>query len=108
MWRVERDVIGRETACVVDSGSTYDEDGVRCVERYTGRVSVDTRTFEQRAVASATFGLAWPEATVSARAELDFVATAAAYEIDLRLVCRDGDDVFAERHWRQTIPRDLG
>jgi predicted acyl esterase len=108
VWRIERDVLDRVTSCVVEHGATYDEDGVACDERYTGRVSVDTRTFEQRAAATATYTLRWPEATVTARAELDFTATAETFDVDLRLVCHEGDAIVAERRWRRAIPRDLG
>jgi predicted acyl esterase len=107
-WRVERDVLRRETACVVDHGSTYDEDGVTCTDHYVGRVSVNTDSFAQRMTATSTFRLAWPEATVVTVAELLMATTATAFEVDLRLRCLDGDEVFAERHWQHVIPRDLG
>jgi predicted acyl esterase len=107
-WRVERDVLHRETSCVVDHGSTYEETGVTCTEHYAGRVSVNTDTFAQQVTASASFTLAWPEVTVSSEAQLAVEATSTAFEVDLRLRCLDGDDVFAERHWQRSIPRDLG
>jgi uncharacterized protein len=107
-WRVERDVLGRETACVIDHGSTYDEAGVTCTERYTGRVSIDTRTFDQRVHSTASFQLAWEGATVSSQSELAVEATADAFEVTVSLRCFDGDEVFAERHWQRVIPRDLG
>lgn len=107
-WRVERDVLRRETSCVIDHGSTYDEAGVTCTEHYTGRVRVNTRSFAQQMQATAKFRLAWPDVTVTTEAELRIEATAKAFEVDLSLRCQDGDDVFAERHWQRAIPRDLG
>jgi hypothetical protein len=107
-WRVERDVLRRETSCVVDHGSTYEEAGVTCTEHYAGRVTVNTDTFAQQVTASASFTLTWPEVTVSSEAQLAVEATSTAFEVDLRLRCLDGDDVFAERHWQRSIPRDLG
>ena len=47
-----------ETSCVVDHGSTYDEEGVTCTEHYAGRSRVDTRSFAQRIDATAAFRLA--------------------------------------------------
>jgi uncharacterized protein len=107
-WRVERDVLRRTTTCVTDHGSTYDEEGVICTERYAGSVCVDTRSFGQQIDATAAFRLQWPTATVRSEAELRVEATATAYEVDLRLRCFDGDDVVADRHWQQVIDRDLG
>ncbi len=108
VWSVQHDVLRRETACVVEHGSTYDEAGVTCTEHYTGRVSVDTRTFAQQIEATASFRLVWPEATVSSRAELRVTATATDFEVDLTLTCLDGEDVAAKREWHRVIPRDLG
>jgi uncharacterized protein len=107
-WRVDRDVLRRETSCVVDHGSTYDEEGVTCTDHYVGRVSVNTESFVQRMTATSSFRLEWPEATVTTEAVLALDATATAFEVDLRLRCLDGDEVFAERHWQRVIPRDLG
>jgi predicted acyl esterase len=107
-WQVEHDVLRRETSCVIDHGSTYEETGVTCTEHYTGRVTVDTRTFAQRIHAKSCFRLAWPEATVSTEAELQVEATKTAFEVDVTLRCLDNEDVFAERHWHRVIPRDLG
>lgn len=107
-WRVERDVLRRRTSCVIEHGSTYDEEGVRCTEHYRGTVSVDTETFEQRVEAEATYRLEWPEATVSTRATLELVATSESFEVDLALECREADGEIATRHWRRSIARDLG
>jgi predicted acyl esterase len=107
-WRVDRDVLRRETSCVVDHGSTYDETGVTCTEHYTGRVTVNTDTFAQQVHSTASFQLTWPEATVRSDAELHVEATATSFEVEIRLRCFDGDEVFAERHWQRVIPRDLG
>jgi uncharacterized protein len=107
-WRVERDILRRETSCTVEHGSTYDEEGVTCTEHYTGRVGINTRSHAQRVTATAAFTVAWPQATARSEAALAVDITAEAFEVDLTLRCHDGDEPFAERQWRRVIPRDLG
>ncbi|HTW18702.1 MAG TPA: CocE/NonD family hydrolase [Mycobacteriales bacterium] len=107
-WRVEHDVLRRETACVVDHGSSYDEDGVACSERYQGRVSVDTRSFEQHVSSRASYGLRWADVEVRTDATVEIAVTATDFDVRIELVCHDGADVFAERSWTRTIARDLG
>ena len=60
VWRVERDVLARTTACVVESLSEYDAPYGSVVEHYSGRVSVDARTFEQRAESDVSLTSAIP------------------------------------------------
>ena len=108
VWRVERDVLRRETTCVLDHGSTYDEDSVRCTEHYTGRLTVDARTFAQHVEGGADFRLEFPEADVRSEVRLSLDATATAYEVELHLVTQDGDEPFVTRTWRRSIPRYLG
>jgi predicted acyl esterase len=107
-WWTERDVLGRTTACAVDHGTAYDVELGRVVERYAGRVEVDTDTFAQRATASADFTLRWPVATARARADLRWSADATDFQVTLTVATwRDGEP-FADRRWERTIPRDLG
>ncbi len=108
VWRVERDVLRRETSCVVDHGSTYDEDGVTCTDHYVGRVTVNTETFAQRAEATSTFTLAWPDVTVSSEVRMTVLVSQQAFDISLELDCHEGDTVMAQRRWSRQIPRDLG
>ncbi len=106
-WWTERDVLGRTTACAVDHGSTYDVEMGGVVERYAGRVEVDTDTFAQRSTSSADFTLTWPEATVRARTDLRWSADATTFRVDLSVeTWRDGA-AFAQRRWERSIPRDL-
>ncbi|MGZ4611207.1 MAG: CocE/NonD family hydrolase [Actinomycetes bacterium] len=106
-WRVERDVLGRTTSCAVDHGSAYDVEGGSVVERYTGRVSVDTVSFAQQAEASADFTVRWPEATVRSRAELTWRAGPTAYDVELSVETWLDGQRFAGRSWTRTIERDL-
>jgi hypothetical protein len=107
-WTVERDVLRRRTTCRVDHGSSYDEDGVHCSERYRGSVWVDTMTWEQHLDASAGYTLVWPEVTVSSDVRMTVAATERSWEVDLALDCRAGEELVASRRWQRSIPRDLG
>jgi len=106
-WRVERDVLARETACLVDHGSGYETVHGTAAEHYRGRVSVDSRTFEQRAESDVSFTLTWPEATVSTRSTLEVRAGAEHFDVAVVLQVREGDDLVAERRWHRRIARDL-
>jgi len=106
VWRVERDVLRRTTACVVDHGSTADVpyDGTAS-EHYTGRVEVDTLTFDQRAEADVTYRLSWPGIEVSTRSTLDLRINPDAYHVDIWLETREGGEVVGERRWHERLPR---
>jgi hypothetical protein len=108
-WRVERDVLRRSTACVVEHGSSYPTPYGSATESYTGRVCVDSRTFQQDAHAEVSFSLRFdqPGAEVVARSVLDVHATAGDYEVTIGLVCTEGGAVVGERRWHAAFPRDL-
>lgn len=108
VWRIERDVLRRTTECVVDHGSGYDvAHGGSAREHYRGRVSVDLRTFEQRAEAEVEFGLAWPEAKVFTRSTLDVRIGPEAYEVTIDLEAVEDGRKVGRRSWRRRIPRNL-
>jgi hypothetical protein len=108
-WRVERDVLRRTTSCVVGHGSSYGvaHDGSGS-ESYRGGVSVDRRTFEQRAWSEVTFTLSWPGVDVATTATLDLRASRDHYDVRIDLeATEDGDRVVARRSWARTVPRRL-
>jgi predicted acyl esterase len=113
VWRVERDVLGRQTACIVDHGSAYDAPYGSVVEHYKGRVSVSTRTFEQMAAADVSFTLRFTDdgtgdpVSVKARSQLEVHAGPKTYEVSISLVCTEGDEIVGERRWERSFPRDL-
>jgi len=107
-WHLSRDVLRRRTTCSDAHGSDYEVDGGSVTERYSGAVSVDTVTWEQRAEAGADFTVRWPEATVRARSDVSLLAGSTTYDLEISLqTWRDGEP-FAARLWRRRIPRDLG
>jgi predicted acyl esterase len=107
-WRVERDVLRHQTSCVVESGSTYDEDGVTCTDHYVGRVTVDTMTFAQQATGTTTFTLAWPDVTVTTEVRMVVDLTTDDFVVNLELDCREGSTTMSHRSWTNRIPRRLG
>lgn len=114
VWRVERDVLRRTTACVIGHGSTYPvAHGGSATERYTGRVEVDRRTHRQRAEAEVTFELSWPgpDATpgvaVAATSTLELRAGPDAYDLSITLVATEDGRPVAERRWDRTVARHL-
>jgi hypothetical protein len=105
-WRVERDVLGNQTACVIDHGSTYQARYDSTVtEHYSGRVSVNRATFEQHAQAGTTFTVRWPEATVSTEATMDLVAGAESFDVSISLVAREGEQTVGTRDWHRRFKR---
>ena len=109
-WRVERDVLSRTTACVVDHGSTYDIPyGGTATEHYEGRVTVDVETFEQATTATTSHTLHWPEIEVSAIATMSVTISAESVDAVIDLTATEstpaGDATVGTRHWHQTFPR---
>jgi hypothetical protein len=109
-WRIERDVLRRETACVVDHGSDYDTPYGSASEHYWGRVSIDTATYEQRAQAEVTFTLRFddPEVEVTVRSRLDVHVTSTDYQVHTDLECSENGKPVGERRWRRKFDRILG
>jgi predicted acyl esterase len=108
VWRVERDVLRRTTAVVVEHGSEY---GVAHAgtarEHYTGRVEVDRRTFAQHAEATATFELRWPGTKVLTTSSLDVRTGPESYDVRIDLTATEDGAVVAERRWERSFPRRL-
>jgi predicted acyl esterase len=107
-WAIERDVLRRVKRCVVEHGGTYSAPyDATVTEHYAGTVSVDERTFRQVAHAETSFAIAWPDADVTSRSVMDFVADGEAYDITIDLEVLEGTEVIGHRSWHERIPRDL-
>ena len=115
LWRIERDVLGRETRAVVSHGSSYEgEEGARIDERYEGAVGVSTvDPGAAWARATCRYVIRWPEADCATEARLDLRSDAEAYHVVVDVVAEElGDDVTTgigrrERRFKRTIPRRL-
>ncbi|HET8971321.1 MAG TPA: CocE/NonD family hydrolase C-terminal non-catalytic domain-containing protein, partial [Candidatus Nanopelagicales bacterium] len=112
-WQLTRDVLTRVTGAHVDHGSSYDGPYGGVVERYQGAVSVDTRSWAQRAEAEVEFVLRFDddgtggEVKCTAGSTLLVTADAEAFHVEIELSCREGEREVASRSWRRSYPRDL-
>lgn len=108
LWQVERDVLKRVVRARVDYGSTYDTpyDG-KTTDHNVGAVEVDLRTYRQTADAEALHDITWPEAHVTSTSTLSVVADDSHYDVSIKLVATEGDEVVATREWHERLPRDL-
>ena len=108
-WWTERDVLARTTRAHVDHGARYGAPyDARCAEHYVGMVEVRDDDWGQRATASTTFEVSWPQLRAVAVSTLDLVADAHAYDVTLTLAVTEDGEPLHERHWHERIPRDLG
>jgi hypothetical protein len=109
VWRVDHDVLGRETRAVVDHGTTYDgEHGARVEEHYAGEVAVSTDDpGTARVHATARYVIAWPDVTVRTEARLDVRSDHDAFDVIVELDVHEGDEELRGRRWFRRIPRHL-
>ena len=112
VWRIERDVLERETRVVTAYGFAYDAPfGAGVAERYEGTVGVSTdEPGSAWARATTRYRIEWPEATVATEARLDFRSTAEAYHVIVDVVAEEeatGGIGRIERRFERTIPRRL-
>ena len=87
------------------SASTYETPFGTASERYDGWVSVDPRTFEQRAHSDVKFALHFPEVSATAHSIMDVVTAGDTYEVTVAITVHDGEELIAERHWQRSFPR---
>jgi hypothetical protein len=109
VWRIDHDVLGRETRAFVDHGTSYDaEHGSRVEEHYTGEVAVSTDDpGVARATATSRFAIAWPEVRVHSEARLDVRSDAEAFDVTVELDVHEDDELVRTRSWSRRIPRRL-
>ncbi len=116
VWKVERDVLGRESRAVISHGSDYDgEEGARIQERYDGSIGVSTvDPGSAWARAESRYVIRWPEADCVTEARLELRSDAEAYHVTVDVVAEElgeGEGVVGigrrERRFERTIPRRL-
>jgi hypothetical protein len=109
-WRIEHDVLRRETRAVVRYGGPSEPtDGAPAiVQWYDGTVGVSTddpgRAFVD---SSATYELRFPEATVRSGSRLRIESDSDAYHVRIEVDAGEGDEVRWSRRWERRIPRNL-
>jgi hypothetical protein len=106
---VVRDVLGRRTEAEIDHGGRTElPEGAVLVERYRGTVgTAPDRPGPTWTRGSAEYRVEWPEATVATSARLDLRGDADAFEVQLDLEAREGDELRWTRTWHRRIPRHL-
>jgi len=114
VWRVERDVLGREARAVISHGADYEgEAGARVQERYEGAIGVSTvDPGSAWARATSRYFIHWPEADCATEARLELHSDAEAYHVRVDVVAEElGEGVVGigrvERRFERTIPRRL-
>jgi hypothetical protein len=111
VWRIEHDVLGRETRVVTRYGGEYEgTHGARIADAYDGTLGVSTRD-PGRAWARGTVSLAitWPGIdTCRTVSTIDVRSDANAWHVAIELVATEGDREVGRRSWRESIPRRSG
>ena len=107
VWRIEHDVIGRETRVATRYGDTYDgAHGAVTTDEYRGELGVSiTNPAHAWARGTSSFVIAWPEATARTEATLQVVSDEEAFDVTIELCVWDGDDQIGERRWTRRLTR---
>ncbi|HYX79473.1 MAG TPA: CocE/NonD family hydrolase [Actinomycetota bacterium] len=109
-WRVEHDVLGRETRAIARYGGPSSGDDVvpALDQRYGGTVGVSIDDPGRAWVeAAATYRLEFPEATVSARARSSIRSDRDAYEVRIEIEAAEEGLPSRQRTFARRIPRRL-
>jgi predicted acyl esterase len=108
VWRIEHDVLGRESRAIAGYGGPSEPEGVapRLEQRYGGTVGVSIDDPGRAWVdAGASYTLEFPEATVSTQARTRIDSDREAYHVRIELdVSEDGRPRWSRRFERR-IPR---
>jgi hypothetical protein len=109
-WRIEHDVVAKETRAVTAYGATGegDERRPKTEEWYEGTVGVSTEDPGRAWVeAHATNTLHFPEATISGDARWTIRSDAEAYDVELEAALTEEGEPVWSRRWQERIPREL-
>lgn len=106
-WRIEHDVLERETRVTTRYGGSYEgSHGALVTDDYRGRLGVSTIDPALAwATGSASFEIRWPEATVRTESTLLIRSDRDRFEVELELVVHDGGVEFARRRWSTSFDR---
>ena len=110
LWRIEHDLVARETRAVTSYGGVGDADEHRpkTEERYDGVVGVsDDDPGRAWVDARASNILYFPEATVSGEVHWRIESDAETYHVSIELETAEDGEPRWSRTWQRSIPRDL-
>ena len=107
VWRIERDVVGRETRVVTRYGGTYDgSHGAVVTDDYRGELGVSTiDPADAWARGSAGFEIRWPEASVRTESTLSIRSDRERFEVRIELDVFEGDELMAHHEWTPVFDR---
>jgi predicted acyl esterase len=107
VWRIEHDVLDRETRVVTRYGGTYEGNhGSVVTDDYRGELGVSTiDPANAWARGSSSFEIRWPEATVRTEASLSVRSDREVFDVELTVVAHEGDEEFGRRVWTLRLPR---
>jgi hypothetical protein len=108
-WRVERNLLDRQTRVRIEHGSeTVLESGAISVEHYEGETTVSTT---DPAIASAhgraAFSLTWPETAVGAEVRTHLQSDASTWHLTIELDVSENGRTLWRRRWERRFPRNL-
>ena len=105
-WSTRHDVLARTVSAATRSDSRYPTpyDGT-AHELYLGEVSVDTRTFAQRAWATTVLELGWPGIEVTVRSTMTVDVTPTTYDVSIWTQAVLDSESVSERSWKESIER---
>jgi predicted acyl esterase len=110
LWRVEHDLVARETRAITSYGGIGDADEHRpkTEERYEGVVGVSADDPGRAWVdARASNILYFPEATVSGQVHWRIESDAESYHVSIELDTAEDGEPRWSRTWQRSIPRNL-
>jgi len=109
VWRIERDILGRETRAIAGSFGDFPAAGEvpSYAERYLGTVAVSTRDpGVARAEGEARYEMRWPEGTCASHVKTSIRSDRNEYRVGIELrVSENGQERWV-RNWDRTFPRD--
>lgn len=106
-WRIEHDVLARETRVATRYGGTYDGTGGAVVtDDYRGELGVSVVDPAQAwARGSSSFDVVWPETAVRTESTLHVESDEAHLRAEITLRVLEHDTLHRTRTWRITVPR---
>lgn len=106
-WRIEHDVLRRETRAFTRYGGPYEGlHGASIVDDYRGEVGVSTVDPGRAWVdAASSYRIEWPEVTVRTESTLTMRSDRERFDVELVLRVWDGDDLTVDRTWTRQLPR---
>lgn len=106
-WRIEHDVLRRETWAHTLYGGTYEgTHGTVVTDHYEGHVGISTADLSQGWARGRThYRMQYPEGVCEVETVLDMHSDRDAFHVNIHLTATHDGAAFAERHWTERFPR---